>query len=153
MTDPTDTSTREREPLATDAAGSVTAPPKKSFARRHWGKLTLTTLIGGPLAALAIYTLIVLNFSYSDGNRTGLVQKISRKGWLCKTWEGELLLASSPGTVPEKWLFTTWSDSVAALIEQSNGKRVELKYDQHVGLWSSCFGETQYFVKGVRPLE
>jgi hypothetical protein len=153
MTDSTDTKTRDGAAAATEDAGAVTALPRKSFARRHWGKLTLTTLIGGPLAALVIYTLVVLNFSYSDGNRAGLVQKISRKGWVCKTWEGELLLASSPGTVPEKWVFTTWSDSIAGLIEQSNGKRVELKYDQHIGLWSSCFGETQYFVKGVRVLE
>jgi hypothetical protein len=153
MTDPTDTQTSERRTSAPDAPAAVTQTPKKSFARRHWGKLTVFSLTGVPLLALGIYTAVVLNFAYSSGERAGLVQKISRKGWVCKTWEGELLLAASAGTVPEKWQFTTWSDSVAKMLEASNGKRVALEYEQHVGLWSSCFGESPYFVKGVRVLE
>lgn len=152
MTDPTDTPTARATPDVAEAA-PVAVPPRRSFARRHWGKLTLTTLIGGPIVGITLYTLVVLNFAYSSGERAGLVQKISRKGWVCKTWEGELLLASSPGTIPEKWTFTTWSDSLANVLEESNGKRVALEYEQHVGLWSSCFGESQYFVKGVRVIE
>lgn len=152
MTDPTETRDREAT-SAPEAAAAVTAAPKKSFTRRHWGKLTIFSLTGVPLIALAIYTAVVLNFAYSSGERAGLVQKISNKGWVCKTWEGELLLASSPGTVPEKWLFTIWSDSLANVLETSNGKRVALEYEQQVGLWSTCFGETPYFVKGVRVIE
>jgi hypothetical protein len=151
MTEPTRTAP-ESAPEAPPATAALTAPPK-SFARRHWGKLTLGSLVGVPLVGLALYTAVVLNFAYSSGERAGLVQKISRKGWVCKTWEGELLLAASAGTVPEKWVFTVWNDSLAKAIETTNGKRVALEYEQHVGLWSSCFGETPYFVKGVRVLE
>jgi hypothetical protein len=80
------------------------------------------------------------------------VQKISKKGWLCKTWEGELLLASTPGTIPEKFAFTVRDDSMARVVEQASerGERVSLHYEQHMGLPTSCFGETQYFVTGVR---
>jgi len=96
------------------------------------------------------YTWLVLNWSYSEGERAGYVQKLSKKGWLCKTWEGELALVSMPGTTPEKFVFTVWDDKVAEQINVVMGKRVSLTYDEKVGLPTSCFGETRSYVTGVR---
>ena len=99
------------------------------------------------------FTWLVLSWSYSSGERAGYVQKLSHKGWLCKTWEGEMALVSMPGTVAEKFYFTVRDDQLAQQINQSIGKRVALSYEQHIGLPSSCFGETQYFINAVNVVE
>ena len=105
------------------------------------------------LAALvAGYFAIVMNWSYSTGERAGWVQKFSSKGWLCKTWEGELALVSLPGTSVEKFQFTVRDDAVAAQINKVMGQRVSLHYEQKVGLPTSCFGETRYYVTGLTPM-
>lgn len=96
------------------------------------------------------YFLVVLSWSYSSGERAGWVQKLSRKGWLCKTWEGELSLVSMPGAAQEKFLFTVREEAVAEQINKAMGKRVALHYEEKVGLPTSCFGETRHFVTGVR---
>jgi hypothetical protein len=100
-----------------------------------------------------LYFAAVLNWSYSSGERAGWVQKLSHKGWLCKTWEGELSLVSMPGTAPEKWAFTVADDATARLITEAMGKRVSLHYEQKVGLPTSCFGETRYYVSAVNVAE
>ena len=102
---------------------------------------------------LVLYTWTALTWTYSSGERAGYVQKFSKKGWICKTWEGELALVSIPGTMSEKFYFTVREDSVAARINQSLGKRVALCYKQHMGIPTSCFGETEYFVAGVKVVE
>jgi len=101
------------------------------------------------VALLALYFWAALSWSYSSGERAGWVQKLSNKGWLCKTWEGELALVSLPGTTPEKFLFTIWDDAVAAQVTRAMGKRVSLHYEEKVGLPGSCFGDTRYYVTGV----
>ena len=90
-----------------------------------------------------------LSWSFSTGDRAGWVQKLSNKGWLCKTWEGELALVSLPGSTAEKFLYTVRDDAVAQSITKFIGKRVALHYEEKVGLPTSCFGETRYFVTGV----
>jgi len=97
--------------------------------------------------------VFVRHVAYSSGERAGYVQKFSRKGWVCKTWEGELAMVAVPGSMPEKFYFTVRNDSVAALINQSLGKRVALHYNQHKGVPTSCFGETEYFVSDVKVVE
>ena len=94
-----------------------------------------------------------MNYVYSSGERAGYVQKLSKKGWVCKTWEGELAMVSLPGTLPEIFAFTVPDDNVAEQINQSLGKRVTLTYEQHLGIPTSCFGETGYFIKKVRLVE
>lgn len=110
--------------------------------------------LGGFVAVLLLlavaYTWLSLTWAYSDGERAGFVQKISKKGWLCKTWEGEMLLTSMPGAIPEKFLFTIRDDAIAKKISENVGSRMTLNYTQHVGVPSSCFGDTQYFVKAVQ---
>jgi hypothetical protein len=100
-------------------------------------------------AGAALYFWVVLHWSYSAGERAGWVQKLSRKGWICKTWEGELALVSLPGTTPEKFVFTIRDDAVADNVTRAMGKRVALHYEEKVGLPGSCFGETRYFVTGL----
>jgi hypothetical protein len=99
------------------------------------------------LAALAAgYFAIVLSWNYSDGERAGWVQKFSRKGWICKTWEGELALVSLPGASVEKFYFTVRDDAVAEQINKMMGRRVSLHYEEKVGLPTTCFGETRHYV-------
>lgn len=107
----------------------------------------------GILVAIAIYVWAVLSWSYSEGERVGFLQKVSYKGWICKTWEGELSLVAIPGAVPEKFLFTVRDDAVAQQLNAVAGKRVTLQYEQHRGLPTSCFGDTDYFVVGVAVIE
>ena len=121
--------------------------------RRHWGKVAIVTIILVPVVIFAIWTLIAVGFSYSSGERVGYVQKFSRKGWVCKTWEGELAMSNVPGAMPEKFYFTVRSDSIAQAINAAAGHQVGLTYTQHMGVPNSCFGETEYYVTGVRTLK
>jgi hypothetical protein len=107
----------------------------------------------GAIALFAIYIFVALNWSYSTGERAGFLQKVSNKGWLCKTWEGELSLVAMPGAAPEKFLFTVRDEAVAQKITAAAGKRVTLNYEQHKGLPTTCFGDTDYFVTGVTEIE
>ena len=109
----------------------------------------LLIVVGAIAALLAAYVAFVLNWSYSSGERAGWVQKFSHKGWICKTWEGELALVSLPGTTVEKFYFTVHDDAVADKISRAMGRRVSLHYDEKVGLPTSCFGDTRYFVKAI----
>ena len=101
----------------------------------------------------AAYLWLMLSWSYSSGERAGFMQKLSKKGWVCKTWEGELSLVALPGAAPEKFFFTVRDEAVATNINAVVGKRVVLDYEQHRGLPGSCFGETDYFVTAVRVVE
>jgi len=119
----------------------------RTFARLL---LSLTAIV---IVLFAAYTWLVMSWSYSDGERAGYVQKLSKKGWLCKTWEGELAIITMPGTVAEKFLFSVRDDAVAQHINQSLGKRVSLTYEEHVGIPTSCFAETSYFVIGIKVID
>ena len=99
------------------------------------------------------YFLFVFNWSYSEGERAGWIQKFSSKGWLCKTWEGELAMVSMPGSMSEKFFFTVWDDSTAEEINKVMGKRVSLHYEEKVGIPTTCFGETRYYVTKVSVVE
>jgi len=104
-------------------------------------------------AGLAGFSWLMLHWSYSTGERAGFVQKLSHKGYLCKTWEGEMAMVTMPGTISEKFYFTVPSDAVAAKLNASIGKRVALHYEQHRWLPSSCFGDTEYFVTSSEVTE
>ena len=99
------------------------------------------------------YVLVVTKWSYSSGERAGWIQKFSKKGWLCKTWEGEMAMVSMPGTTTEKFYFTVWDDEIADQINKVMGKRVSLHYEEKVGLPTSCFGETRHYVTGLTRVE
>jgi len=102
---------------------------------------------------IAGYFWLVMTWNYSTGERAGWIQKLSNKGWVCKTWEGELAMVSMPGATPEKFYFTVRDDAVAQRINQVMGKRVTLHYEEKVGLPTSCFGETRHFVTRVTVVD
>ena len=102
---------------------------------------------------VAGYFWAVVKWNYSTGERAGWVQKFSKKGWFCKTWEGEMAMVSMPGAVPEKFYFTVRDDAVADDINKVMGKRVSLHYEEKVGLPTSCFGETRHYVTQVTGVD
>lgn len=104
-------------------------------------------------ALLAGYLWLALNWSYSKGERAGYVQKFSQKGWLIKTWEGEMAMVAVPGSMPEKFYFTSRNDELAKKINATVGKRVSIYYEQHKGLPANWFGDTDYFAKEVKVIE
>jgi hypothetical protein len=112
--------------------------------RRRWPWLLLLLV-----ALFAGYSLLAMWWSYSEGERVGVLQKLSRKGWLCKTYEGELALYVVSGVAPQIWTFTVRDPKVATQLNRVLGERVRLHYNEHRGLPSSCFGDTPYFVDSV----
>jgi hypothetical protein len=106
-----------------------------------------------PVVGFILYTWITLNWSFSKGERTGYIQKLSKSGWICKTWEGEMAMVTMPGAIPEKFLFSVRDEKVAERINKFAGKRVALVYEQHKGVPTNCFGETEYFIVNVQAIE
>jgi hypothetical protein len=147
MADTPDTSDAPAAP-ASDAPAPQ-APVKKKH--RRWLIVLLAVLLI-PIVIVVLWVWVSLGYAYSSGERAGYVQKISKKGWVCKTWEGELAMANLPGTMPQIFAFTVRNDSIAKVIEQNAGKQVSLSYDQHRGVPTTCFGETEYFVTAVRRM-
>ncbi len=105
----------------------------------------LLSVFAAIIVLFALYTWFTLSWSYSEGERAGYLQKFSKKGWLCKTWEGEILLSSMPGAIPERFAFTVRDEAVVKQLQTAMGQRVQISYEQHMGVPTSCFGETEYF--------
>jgi hypothetical protein len=105
-----------------------------------------------PTLMLSAWTAIALHWHYSAGNRAGFIQKFSQKGWLCKTWEGEIAMVNMPGASQDRFAFTVRNDSVAKEITRLMGSRVSLEYQEHRGVPGTCFGETEYYVTGVKAI-
>jgi hypothetical protein len=106
-----------------------------------------------PVVLFSLWTWIALSWAYSAGERAGYVQKLSKKGWLCKTWEGELAMANLPGAMPQIFKFSVRNDSIARVMEKSLGKQVSISYEEHRGVPTTCFGETEYYVTNVRMVQ
>jgi hypothetical protein len=140
-------------PEESGASEAPAAPPPPATARTHRKRNTALTILLAillvPAVVIALWIWVTLGYTYSTGDRAGYIQKISKKGWICKTWEGELAMANLPGTMPQIFSFTVRNDSIAQILEQNAGKQVSLTYEQHRGVPTSCFGETEYFVTHV----
>lgn len=119
---------------------------------RRWLRW-LVAAAGGVVLLFGVYTFFTLTWTYSRGERAGYVQKFSAKGWVCKTWEGELAMVNIPGAMQEKFTFSVRDDLIAQHITSSMGERVSLTYEQHKGIPTDCFGETEYFVTAVKVIE
>jgi hypothetical protein len=113
----------------------------------------LLTVVVAAIVLLGGFTWVTLHWAYATGERAGYVQKLSQRGYICKTWEGEMAMVTMPGTLTEKFNFTVVNEAVAAKINASIGKRVALQYAQHKWVPSSCFGDTEYFVTGLTATE
>lgn len=121
--------------------------------RKSRAILWIAGIILVPSAVFVLYTWLTLTWSFSSGERTGYIQKLSKSGWVCKTWEGEMAMVTMPGAIPDKFLFSVRDDNVAKRINTFAGKRVSLVYEQHKGIPTSCFGETEYFIVDVKAIE
>lgn len=110
-------------------------------------------MVAGAAVLCAGYVMIALNWSYSKGERVGYIQKFSEKGWICKTWEGELQMLPVPGALPEKFLFSVRDKAVVGKFNSSIGKKVSVSYEQHKGVPTNCFGESEYYAVEVKILE
>ncbi|MFN2398049.1 MAG: hypothetical protein ABR543_05305 [Gemmatimonadaceae bacterium] len=139
----------EQPPRGYDTADVQEQPPVKRRRRWKW-KILVLLIILVPGLVFALWTWVALSYTYSSGERVGYVQKLSRKGWLCKTWEGELAISNIPGQMPEKFNFTVRDNTLASQIQRTDGQRVAVHYRQHKGIPLRCFGETEYFVDNVR---
>src|SRR6476469_4556745 len=133
-----------------DDLGATRHPPKRP---RRWKlKMLGVLVILLPLLVYAAWAAIALHWTYSSGDRAGYVQKFSRKGWICKTWEGEIAMVNMPGAAQERFPFTVRDDSVAQAIMRLMGAQVAIHYEQHPGVPGSCLGETAYYVTGVKAI-
>lgn len=133
-----------------DEAAVPGKEPKRP--RRRLALKILSAVIGIPILVMAAWFAITMNWAYSRGERAGFIQKFSQKGWLCKTWEGEIAMVNMPGASQERFSFTVRSDSVAREITRMMGSRVALDYEEHRGVPTSCFGDTHYYVTGVKAV-
>ena len=132
------------------AVGVASTPRRR---RRRWPWVIGGALVVLPALLLAAWTVIALSYTYSRGDRNGYIQKLSKKGWICKTWEGELAIGNIPGAMQERFPFTVRSDSLAAAMNKTMGSRVSITYEEHKGVPGTCFGETNYFVTSVRTVQ
>lgn len=123
------------------------APPHRGLKRKT--KLILFGILLAPIAIFALYTWAALTWSYSEGERAGILQKFSQKGWICKTYEGELAMTSVPGVMPIIWDFSVRDDQVARKLRDAIGMHVAPHYTEHRGVPGTCFAETNYFVDSV----
>jgi hypothetical protein len=133
----------------TFSTSAAPVPVKKKHRKVY---IVLLVLVLIPVVIVSLWIWVALGYTYASGERAGYVQKISKKGWICKTWEGELAMANLPGTMPQIFTFSVRNDSIANVLEQNIGKQVSLTYQQHRGIPTSCFGETEYFVTGVHKV-
>src|SRR5215831_20901635 len=122
-----------------------------TFARRA-GVISLV-VVAVVLVGLTLWTWFSLSWSYSEGERAGVLQKFSKKGWLCKTYEGELALYVVSGVTPQIWYFSTRDDELAKKLTGAVGQKIQLHYTEHVGVPTSCFAETTYFADGFTPIQ
>ena len=113
-----------------------------------WLLLTIVAIV----ALTALYIWAALTWSYSVGERAGWVQKFSHKGWICKTYEGELALYVVAGVAPEIWHFSVRDPALARQLATVVGQRVQLHYTEHRGVPTECFGETGYYVDRINTI-
>ena len=139
-------------PETTETPTPTAPAAMPAHKKRNKALIILLILILVPAVVIALWIWVALGYTYSNGERAGYLQKISKKGWLCKTWEGEIAMTPLPGATPQYFSFTVRNDSLARVLEENAGKQVSLTYDQHRGIPTSCFGETEYFVTAVRRI-
>lgn len=138
----------------TDPTPAPDAPPAEHHMPR-WKKILAFSGAGviiTPILVLVLWTWLALHWSYSEGERAGILQKFSTKGWICKSWEGELQISTIPGSAPILWEFSVRDPAVANRLSEAvaHDGRVVLEYEEHRGIPTTCFGDTRYFVTGVR---
>lgn len=135
-------------PASQPAPDQPAAPPARRGLRPRT-KLIIAAALLSPMALLAAYTVLSLTWDYSEGERAGVLQKFSRKGWVCKTSEGELAMTTVPGVAPTIWEFSVRNETVARQLRSAVGQKVGLHYREHRGVPTNCFGDTNYYVDSL----
>jgi len=136
--------TRIEVPNSTGRRGS-----RGRFGR--WVLILLLLVVVGS----GLWTWLTLAWAYAEGERAGVLQKFVRRGWICKTQEGEIALYygggqyMGAGTSPQLWDFSVRDKSVAADLTKAVGHRVQLHYTEHPGIPTACFAETRFLVDRV----
>ena len=128
---------------------------ESTFETRRPRRWLLRLVLFLPLLALLVgglWTWFTLSWSYSEGERAGVLQKFSRKGWICKTYEGELALYIVGGVAPQIWHFSTRDPDLARELSKSVGRSIRLHYSEHRGVPGNCFAETPYFAESFTPV-
>lgn len=130
---------------------TASAPPPVLERRRGirtwlWALLAVAVVVG------ALYTSLMLWYSYSEGERAGVLQKFSHRGWICKTYEGELAQYVVGGVAPQIWYFSARDAAVVTQLREAVGRQVRIHYEEHRGLPTNCFGETAYFAKSLEVI-
>lgn len=124
--------------------------PKRRFKLAKYLGILFFLIVAG----CGIYVYWKYYFTYSSGNRFGLLQKFSHKGNVFKTYEGELILSSVRGNfnVPlasEKFYFSVTKKDVANKLMNIQGKNITVHYKEKHGTlpWQ---GDTKYIVDSVQ---
>jgi len=106
------------------------------------------------IVLIVVFGYFKFGFTYSKGDRAGLLQKFSEKGIVFKTYEGEMILSSiqsnaNVAIASEKFLFSVEDADIARQMEQIQGKYVVVHYREKNGAlpW---IGESNYIVDSVR---
>jgi hypothetical protein len=121
-------------------------PRRRGLRTWLWVLLALAVVLG------ALYTSFLLWYSYSEGERAGVLQKFSHRGWICKTYEGELAQYVVGGVAPQIWHFSARDAAVVTQLRAAVGRQVRIHYEEHRGLPTDCFGETAYFAKSLEVI-
>jgi len=120
--------------------------------RGRFGRILIVVLVLVVLLA-ALWTWFALSWAYSEGERAGVLQKFSSKGWICKTYEGELAQYVVGGVAPQIWYFSTRDEALAKQLSAAVGDQIRLHYTEHRGVPTSCFAETPYFAESFTRVQ
>jgi hypothetical protein len=120
--------------------------------RKRFGRILMILLVLVVVIA-ALWTWFSLSWSYSEGERAGILQKFSKKGWICKTYEGELALYVVGGVAPQIWYFSTRDEKLAQQLSAAVGDHIRVHYTEHRGVPTSCFAETPYFAESLTRVQ
>lgn len=133
--------------LQTSTTASAPPPVRRRGIRTwFWTLLAVAVVLG------ALYTSFMLWYPYSEGERAGVLQKFSHRGWVCKTYEGELALYVVGGVAPQIWNFSARDANIVTQLRAAVGRQVRIHYEEHRGLPTDCFGETAYFAKSIEVI-
>lgn len=137
-------------PSPAQPPAAVPVKPQKTFADRFARFVLIVVILG--VVGFALYTWAALNYTYSEGERVGYARKLSSKGWVCKTWEGEISMTNAVGAQESVFAFTVRDPAVVEKFRSLEGKHVTIMYKERVGIPSSCFGDTPYHAYDVRAI-
>ena len=124
-----------------------------STARSGKAKRIVMVIFLIALALLALFIWWNYYFTYSEGNRYGLLQKFSHRGNMFKTYEGELILSSVRGNqnvtiASEKFFFSVTDENIAKKLDELQGQNITVHYleKKSVAFWR---GDSRYIVDSV----